>query len=86
MPRHTHNAPPEAEQDAGRLKMDPRIDPCMRPPCRAPLACSAFGYCRIRNQMIDAACAAEEQFGVDECERFADEARREQVLRSQTVK
>ena len=26
-----------------------KIEPCLIDPCRAPLACSAFGYCRHRN-------------------------------------
>lgn len=29
--------------------MSKEIEPCLRGQCRAPLACSTFGFCRVRN-------------------------------------
>lgn len=60
MPQHRHKPDGPAEQDAARLKISPAINT----PSPAWL------------DLIEASCRAEELFGVDECERFAEELRR----------
>lgn len=60
MPQHRHKPDGPAEQDAARLKISHAINT----PSPALL------------DLIEASCRAEELFGVDECERFAEELRR----------
>lgn len=60
MPQHRHRPPVQAEQDAARLKISHAIN-TPTPAWR---------------DLLEASCRAEELFGVDECERFAEELRR----------